>query len=430
MKHVPDWNFGRGGIVDNAELRRSNKAALLRLVLRTGQSTRQELIDQTRLSKATVSRLVRELVEEGTLIEAARTEGADGRRSTQVLTFQGQLGLVCGIDMGGTTTRFVLADYGCGLVDAWRKPTPTEAGARELAGWIASEIHARATTHPAGEPTVTTVGVPGSVDPRTSAIRNAEHLPGIAGDAFVSELAARLSGGLRVDNDSNLALVGEMSVGEARRASDVVMITIGTGVGAGVALGGTLRTGQHGLVGEIGLLPVDLKGTTFESVVKGAALSAAAFELTGVAERPSSVLEASSDGPLGVIQERVRRSLVNACTALAVLYEPEIIVIGGGLARALKRHLSAVEAAIGRLLRPVPRLATSELGDAAGAVGATALSLQTAYELLGAGRSVVSELGSHPALQVLSKAVSAMYERDQACHMAVGNTFSAGAARS
>jgi predicted NBD/HSP70 family sugar kinase len=356
----------------------------MRTVVLRGESSRQQIVADTGLSKATVSRLVRHLVDDGRIVEGPLVNGSAFGRSTQTLGFKGADDLVCGIDIGGTSTRFILADHRARLKSAWRTPTAHGGTSKDLARWIADQVTEACADQRRPLPTFTLVGVPGVVQPGTGRIRHAPNLRAIEGDRFRRQLEAGFEGTFVVENDSNLALVGELCAGAAIGADVAVMVTIGTGVGAGVALHGRLLTGATGLVGEIGMLPVALDGTVLEDVISGTAIARAAEELGLEDRRPVAVIGRDVPGPQHRLRARVLDALFAGCMACAVAYEPEVIVIGGGVSRSLGAVLPSLQQRLGDALESPPRLRISHLGDPAGALGAVAIALEAAYRQLGA----------------------------------------------
>ncbi len=353
------------------------------LVLR-GESSRQQLVADTGLSKATVSRLVRHLVEDRRIVEGQPINGSAIGRSAQTLEFAGADDLVCGVDIGATSTRFVLADHRARPVSAWRCPTTNRGTSKDLSAWIADQVSKACADQGRTLPTATVVGVPGVVQPGTGRIRHAPNLRAIEGTRFRRKLEARSHGTCVIENDANLALIGELCAGAARGAEVAVMITIGTGVGGGVAVHGRLLTGATGLVGEIGMLPVELDGTTLEDVISGTAIVRAATELGLVDPSPGAVLGSDDLGPAARLRTRVLDALFAGCMACALAYEPEVIVIGGGVSMSLGDVLPRLQHRLGEALKTAPKLEISQLGDSAGALGALAIALESAYRHLGA----------------------------------------------
>lgn len=378
--------------METSDARRENQRAILRTMARRKESTRHQIMADTGLSKATVSRLVRQLVEDGSLIETRPARGNGVGRPTEVLRFRGVSDLVCGIDMGGTNTRFLLATHGAELIANWRERTPQGSDGRTLARWVVDQVSTTCARLRVSEPTAMVVGIPGTVERATGTISNAPNLPAIIGNDFGGTLHRLTDGRASVENDSNLALAGEMRAGAAAGHDNAVMITVGTGVGVGVALDRRLVTGEAGTVGEFGVMPIDLEGTTLESVISGTGIAEAARR-SGLRDvRPESILEAAPRGRRGVIQARVNAALFNLVVSLGVAYEPSVIVIGGGVSTSLELMLPALQARAAAVLTPCPSLVVSTLGDPGGAVGATAEALQVVNEIVGDDLTADEEL--------------------------------------
>jgi predicted NBD/HSP70 family sugar kinase len=398
--------------MEASDARRENRRAILRTVAWRKESTRQQIIDDTGLSKATVSRLVRQLIADGSIIETRSGTTSGAGRPTEILRFRGVSDLVCGVDIGGTNTRFLLATHGAQLVANWRDETPHGTDGAALAVWVMRQVEAACASRGLPDPTALVVGVPGTVERESGAIRNAPNLPAIVGRDFGTTLGRLASGRTLVENDSNLALVGELRAGAAVGHDNAVMITIGTGVGVGVALGRRLVTGAAGTVGEFGVMPVDLDGTPLESVISGTGIAAAAARLGLRDVRPEAILDAAPRGRRGALQHRVGDALYSLIVTLGVAYEPSVIVLGGGVAASLDRLLPTLQARADEVLTPCPRLVMSRLGDPGGAVGATAGALQIVNEMVG------DELTSDQQAQLDSdvSAITAQLENREGDH--------------
>ena len=284
-----------------------------------------------------------------------------GDRATQILGFRGGDGLVCGVDMGGTNTRVVVVDQRGGAIAAWRQATAHRRDGPEIAEWLAESITAGCGEVAQRGLRATVVGVPGAVARSTGQIRQAPNLSSIEGTGFADRLDGLFSGSVTIANDCNLALAGEMAAGAARGEHDVAMITIGTGVGAGVAVNGELLIGVRGFVGEVGTLPVALDGTVVEDILGGAA----------AASEPSG--------------EQIVGALYALCATMSIAYDVNMIVFGGRSGETIGDELDLVRTRLGSTLPAAPTLTLSQLGDAAGAVGAVALGLDAVDQQLDAG---------------------------------------------
>jgi len=366
-------------VVDGADFRRISRARVLGSLVASGRASRAELAATSGLSRATVSRVVEDLIAEGTIREREAIRRPRGRSVTP-LELVGERGVVCGVDLGATTVRIALADLSCRPLGVERAATPNDRGAAGLARWLAQRIR-RLCREVADEAELwaTAVGVPGVVHPETRGIRLAPNLPGIAGTTFVASLERHLDGAVSLDNDANFALLGEMHFGAARGLSSAVMFTIGTGVGAGVAVDSRLQRGPSGFVGEFGNMVIGSGSSTLESVVAGPALVRAAARRGLRISSPADVFLRRAPSPLREVRDHALQALLVALSATTVAYEPQIVVLGGGVAPPLGPWLPGLRRRLAGATSAPPQLVLSELGDLAGTAGALAKALENAY---------------------------------------------------
>lgn len=284
-----------------------------------------------------------------------------------------------GIDIGGTNIKAVAVDA-TGAVRARRTRETADgvAGPRE---WI---VAARAVLQEfaaecGGEPRAVGVCAPGlaAADERSIA-----HLPGklhgLAGLDWARELGrARVP----VLNDGHAALVGEAWCGAAAGKRHVVMLTLGTGVGGAVMCDGRLLRGARGRAGHIGHLSLDPEGPVSITGMPGALEvflgdSTVATRSGGRFKSTAALVAAhrAGDGGATRVWEKSIRALGTAIGSCVNLFDPEIVVIGGGIAQAgetlfepLARELARVEWRLGGEAVPVVR---AQLGEWAGAIGA------------------------------------------------------------
>ncbi len=241
-----------------------------------------------------------------------------------------------------------------------------------------------------GEVVAVGVGLPGLVD-RRGRLRHAPHLPGVVDLDVAGPLAEATGLPVVADNDATCALVAEHRLGAARGVHDAVLVTLGTGIGAGLLLGGRVQRGASGFAGEVGHMVVEVGGRAcpcgrrgcWERYASGSALEHL------VAEAPSSRPDAEV---LGQLAGWVALGLANLVQVLDV----ERVVVGGGLAALGEALLAPVRAALaaaaeaaGGRVRPPVTVLGAELGEQAGAVGAALL----ARERLGPGPSGAGGLG-------------------------------------
>jgi len=301
-----------------------------------------------------------------------------------------------GIDVGGTKCLGVVIDDDGAIVRETRHPTPS--GGDALLDVLARIVEELAPVDVLG------IGVPGLVT-RAGTLRAAPNIAGIDDLAIATRLGERLGIVVEVDNDATSAAAAEWQLGAGRGADDMVMVTLGTGIGGGLVLGGRLQRGANGFAGEIGHMVVDPEGEPcpcgrrgcWERYASGSGLGRMAQE-AAAAGRLRDVLDAVGGvGNVGDIRgEHVQASAeAGDSDALAVIdafarwvalglvnltniLDPSLFVLGGGLAEAGELYLGPIRSWFERLLyapeqRPHPALAFARLGPEAGAIGAALL---------------------------------------------------------
>ena len=299
-----------------------------------------------------------------------------------------------GIDVGGTKCLGVVLHDGR-IVAEDRRPTPK--GHAAIADTIA-ELAASL-----GHGDTLGVGVPGLVT-RDGVLRAAPNLCDVVDFDVAGMVADRVGHPVTVDNDATCATLAEWRLGAAAGCDDVVLVTLGTGIGGGLVLGGVLQRGHNGFTGEYGHMVVDPDGPPcvcgrrgcWERYASGSGMARLAREaalggrLRRVVEvaggdpelvRGEHVHHAAREGDpeaLAVVDEFgrwVALGLVNLTNAV----DPERFVLGGGLAVGADLYLAPIRRWFTDLLyspelRPHPGVAFAHLGEHAGAVGAALLA--------------------------------------------------------
>jgi predicted NBD/HSP70 family sugar kinase len=161
------------------------------------------------------------------------------------------------------------------------------------------------------------------------------------------------------------------------------MLTVGAGLGAGVALDGRLLRGRNGLVGEFGHLPVGPLGTPLEHLVTGPGIMRRAAELGLDISSPAALFQDDADGPLIAMRRHVEQALLVVLTAAVVSYEPDTIVLGGRIARSMTPQLAELGEALLRIVPSGPPVVPAQLNDLSGALGAVVAALHRVYLSLG-----------------------------------------------
>jgi glucokinase len=286
---------------------------------------------------------------------------------------------VIGLDAGGTKLLAGVVDEAGSVlhrnVHAW----PPGATRDEVLDLF------RAAIDEAGEAEAIGVGLPATMDIANGVVAGCRHLP-LAGFAFRDWLATQTDAPVWIDNDATLALLAEWRRGAARGASDVLMLTIGTGIGGGIISGGRVVRGARGAAGEPGHMTIDANGPPcpgdcpgrgcLEAFVSGPALAAGGWPSAADAVRAARDGDAEALDAIEAMGESLGIGLAN----LLNLFDPELVLIGGGLGSNAGELLLAPAERVARerALEPAAsaaRFAVAELGEDAGMLGAALLAL-------------------------------------------------------
>jgi glucokinase len=288
-----------------------------------------------------------------------------------------------GLDLGGTDLKAGLVSGRGEVVHFLRRPSRAAAGAEaplEAIALAVSDLR-----RAAGEPVAGIgLGCPGVIDPASGAlVGRTPHLPHWDSLPLRALLAERLGTGLVVENDANLAALAEHRVGAASGARISLTVTVGTGIGCGVVVDGRVVRGAHGGAGELGHLPLDgrfpcrcgVPGCV-EPECSGSGLLARAREAGLEASDAEAVFAAAGagDGRASRLIDRMTDRLGALIAVAVLLLDPEVVVVGGGVANAGETLLGPLRAAVRRQVleshRARLRIVGATLGERAGVVGA------------------------------------------------------------
>ncbi len=377
------------------KLQPDHRAALLDLLHERSGLSRAELAAESGLSPATVSRALTPLVRAGMVREIpVATEGPG--RPARIVELRPEGALVVGIDAGGSMLRGVLADLG-GTVHRKvarpaRDPRDPDALIADLAGLFEAAVEGV----DRDRVLAVAAGVSGIVDHAAGRVRMSPDLPGFDGVEVGARLAAALGVPVEVDNDDLLAAVGEAAVGAARGASDVVFLSLGYGLGAGILVDGRpLRGAGHaaGAIGALGSYRMDERASgraipgrylaalarTGRAVDAGGAMPAATPGIAGVAPgldaRAVFELADAGDPVAGFVVADVTAAIATMASDVAAIADPEVVVLGGGLAANRPRLADDVARHLAASVPFPPRVVDSALEGAAVVHGAVALAL-------------------------------------------------------
>lgn len=367
---------------------RTERAVLDIVFAEAGHLTRVDIAVRTGLSKPTVNAAVRRLEHEGLLAAAGTQTGRQGRVATFYEVAR-TAGAVVGVELNPSVIRVAVSDLRGRKVDQdeLAPPRSPEEVARAL-GRVVAE--ARDQVRGDGIPLrAVAVSVAKPVDPRTLAVIELPDTPYPEGLIQPAQILAQIDAPLLVDNDVNMAALGEQHTGIAKGIRNFAFIYVGAGIGAALVVDGRLVRGSRGLAGEIGYLPSrsDVPGRRH-----GLARVVADFGL-GPRRRDAWYADTITEARalLGAAQGGDRHALAavadaghalgEAAMAITAVTDPEVIVLGGPIG-ASPLLLAEVQRTLDELA-PVPtKVVASAIGDSAPLRGALELARRHARELL------------------------------------------------
>jgi predicted NBD/HSP70 family sugar kinase len=392
-----------------AALRHINQARVLAAVRGSEPLRLGEVAETTGLSRPTVASALDELHDAGWvdfLDEHAKGRSGLGRPA-RLVRFRSEAGYVVGIDIGAHRTGVVVADLAGRPVATLKRSTTGAQDRHQLLAAVRATVHEALAQSRVGRSTVMSVAVgsPGIINPTESMVVQAPSLPGWASLNLAKELRRSFRCPVQVENDVNLAVLGECWRGAARSARTVVFVLWGERVGAGIFVDGHLHRGAAGAAGELGYLSVldpsskevliDEHGLgPFERAVGAGAIvgmgrqasrrAGGKSELARAGDELDAALvfsaAAAGDRTAGQVVEAVIARLARGLAPLLLVLDPDILVIGGGVSRAGQAVLDALRLQVHRLTLVDTPLELSQLGEDAVAIGAVRLALTDAEQ--------------------------------------------------
>jgi glucokinase len=307
---------------------------------------------------------------------------------------------VLAVDLGGTQIRAALITPDRSVHCRRAEPTRDDDGSEAVVARIVevvAEVRAEAAAH--GLPAAIGVGLssPGPLDPHRGIVLGPPNLRGWVDVPIVAILSERLELPTLLERDTNVAVMAEWRYGSARGTRDAVYVTISTGIGGGIICNGTPLGGRDGLAGEVGHLVVELDGPTcgcggighVEAIASGTAIERAAKALLERGEAPGLaglvesgepvdaelVARAADEGDADsrALLDRAWVAVGALCASLVNLLDPEVIVLGGGIAEHRPRLFEVARRELARRILPAlegrTRIEPAALGGDVSLVG-------------------------------------------------------------
>lgn len=397
-RHAEPSSAGEHDARHAGHLRGLNLDRVLAVVMnRQAPFTRAEIVRATGLSVPTVGSLTGDLIRRGILRDLGAGPSSGGRRPS-FMEFNRRHGFVAGIDIGPTRTRLAVADLHDEILAKRIVPTVTRGGAaaalRQLAGEVRDLLHEAQA--PPGRLLAVGVGAPGMVDIERGVVLLAPNLDGWMNVPIRAILEHELGAPVIADNDVNLAIVGEHWRGAARGHNTCAFLFVGTGIGAGVLIDGTLHRGHHFMAGEVAVMAMGPQYIDQDFGARGcfetlAGLEALAGRWPKSRENPegwvAQLVEAAQAGDAqarAAIAETAR-FIAMAVTNLGAVLDPSLIVLGGAMfaqGQQGKGLLQEIRAVVQRITRAPIDVVLSELDKDAPLTGSLLMAATEARRQL------------------------------------------------
>jgi predicted NBD/HSP70 family sugar kinase len=378
-------------------VRDANRLKVLEGLFRRPGSSRMEIVEQTRLSRPTVSTLLDELERAGVVEQHddpddARPRGAG--RPPALMSLVPCAAYAVGLDVGHAHIRAAVCDLsGELLADEWSAAEVDHApeASLELAQTMVEETLTRAGVR---KDRIVGVGMAlaAPIDRATGAVFAEGILPSWTDVRPAQELRDRLRLPVMLENDANLGARGERTFGAARGIDDMVYVRLSAGIGIGLVLGGVAYRGSTGIAGELGHVLADRHGRIcrcgkrgcLETVASPVAVARLLAESRGEAVGTRDVLRLVAAGDRGACRAvaDAGEAVGEALAMVVNVLNPQLVVVGGELGAAGPPLLDAMRAAIERhAVAPAVAavsLTAGMLGERAEVLGAAGLALERA----------------------------------------------------
>ena len=286
-----------------------------------------------------------------------------------------------GIDLGGTKTEALLLSADGSVLFRRRRPTPREEGYEAILARVAGMVREAAAELPPSASYTLGIGIPGSLDPVTGLVRNANSTC-LIGHSMKSDLERLLGHPVRVRNDADCFTLAECRAGAGKGYGLVFGIIMGTGCGGGICMDGQVREGPHRIAGEWGHYSVDPQGAVcycgnrgcVETLISGSGVEAAFFRDFGERLSMDEIVARAraGDGRCKRAFERFLDAFGRCLGGVISILDPDAVVLGGGLSKIDELYEEGVErvrryAFHERITTPILK---NRLGDSAGVYGA------------------------------------------------------------
>ena len=399
----------RGDVVDEMKrgaaqavpsyLRELNERRVLDILRHGGATHAAEVARLAGLSRPTAAQVLRALIDVGLVIEQFPSEG-DPRRARAMYVAAVDIGAVLTIDIGARFIRAAVADMSGSIRATVSRPT------KDLRlSSLLREMHLAVDEALAKAGSVMTdvvavvVGSPGVVDQLDGRIAIAGTISDLEGLALGEVVAKEFDCVPVVENDVNLVAIAEQTYGLGIGVSNFVVLSVGSGIGAGLTLNGQLHRGHRGAAGEIFYVPfedvlggqrtdIDPSGPNIVALAKALAPHFPTSRLSAPFET-IAIFEAAryKDSLAVAVVTNVAERIARYIATITAVVDVELVILGGGIGRQADVLLAEINAAVARAVPFAPRIEVSTLGDQGVLLGGIALGTSLAQDRVFAQRS-------------------------------------------
>lgn len=387
-------------------IKRSNQDLVLDVIRTEGPLSRTKLSRITNLSSPTVSRIVNFLMREGIIVEAGKEESISGRKAV-LLEFNSDGGYVVGAEVGEVKVRAALADLKGSIQQELTAPTFPHQGGEISLNQLTATIQKLLTRGKVKTSEVKMIGVsvPSPVDKATGKVVLASTIEGWYNLPLQDILQREFGIPALIENNVNMAALGEKSYGIGKRSKNLIYVAVSTGIGAGIIMENELYYGTHNLAGEISHMAIEKDSWQkdygfhgcLENLISGDVMVEQVKQLLKKGHKsiipemteeeeisPEAIFVAVAEGDELAIKAvtNISQYLGIGVANLVSLFDPETIVLGGDIILAGEMPLEVISGIVKRLAPILPQISLSQLGNKASMYGAVAIALKETFQKL------------------------------------------------
>ena len=380
----------------------STRTEVYRLIRDEGPISRSEIQLKLDISTASVSTAVSGLLEQE-LVVRGRTYGNGAGRKTELLEHNPRRGYVLGVDLGARKIRVAVADLCGAVIHKTEMPTLAYEGGARVMERLMEACRAAIASADIPKSKVIAVGTaaPGISLERTDRSILAPFIPDWSDVPFRSLLQSEFGCEILVENDVDMAIIGERRWGAGKGCDNLVFVNIAVGVAAGIIVDGNLIRGRNA-AGEIGYMVVDPSMIRLHSVTRAhwsldrsRALECEGGGISGrnSGDEPAQIVDsemvlalaARGDVNARKVIDDTLQYLCSALSNIAAVVNPEKVILGGGVGLALCSYTRSIAEFLKHHLPFPPEIVQAELGSDASLFGSIAVAIDSAFDALERG---------------------------------------------